>query len=84
MSLQSQCLCGFPEGTVEMIRARSRALTPDLNFSICSCVQSTVEMIRARSRALTHGCENRCVDEVLLVEMIRARSRALTHDISSI
>ena len=53
MSLQSQCLCGFPEGTVEMIRARSRALTHgDVGRNVSTIIP--VEMRRARSRALTH------------------------------
>ena len=52
MSLQSQCLCGFPEGTVEMRRARSRALTPIKRIYVKIIIR--VEMRRARSRALTH------------------------------
>ena len=53
MSLQSQCLCGFPEGTVEMREARLRALTLNFHDFIIFHVNSSVEMREARLRALT-------------------------------
>ncbi len=49
---RAQYLCGFPEGTVEMISARLRALT-QLSTSNAFFFSLSVEMISARLRALT-------------------------------
>ena len=54
--LWTQFLCGFWEGTVEMVPARLRALT----HALCQSLQNDskgVEMVPARLRALTLGID---------------------------
>ena len=78
MSLGALCLCGFPGDSVEMVRARGRALTLPV-FSLFSKFSSKVEMVRARGRALTHLLHLLPLGFLPVVEMVRARGRALTH-----
>ncbi len=52
MTLETLATKGFQKGTVEMIVARYRALTPN-SCSSSSGTSSAVEMIVARYRALT-------------------------------
>ena len=52
MSLGALCLCGFPGDSVEMVRARGRALT-QFTASVYS-LRILAEMEKARFRALMH------------------------------
>ena len=76
MSLGALCLCGFPGDSVEMVRARGRALTrffTTLKIAKLLCrngesPRKGIDTIFSRFLAITS----------LSVEMVRARGRALT------
>lgn len=76
MASRSPCLCGFPECTVEMGEARTRALTRLLYYDFDN--KLSVEMGEARTRALTLLCGIKNISISASVEMRVARFRALT------